>query len=166
MDNEPTTTELDRMDTTGDEGNDAIVLAEDGAEEEIDRPTKLLRIAAMVKGLLGEVEVAELDEGGRNRLAAVHERSVEALRDVLSDDLLDELDDLSIGGLRADGAPSGAELRVAQAQLAGWLEGLFHGIQAAMVGQQAQAKRRLLQQQLGAGAQPEGRREPGSGQYL
>jgi hypothetical protein len=103
----------------------------------IEQPAKLLRIASMIRELLEEVRQAPLDEGGRRRLHTVYERSLDELKEVLSEDLQKELDALSVPFSET---PSESELRVAQAQLVGWLEGLFHGIQAALWAQQAMAR--------------------------
>lgn len=139
--------------------------------ESITEPAKLLRIASMVRELLDETRQASMDESGRARLADVYHRAVEALTEVLSSDLQDEL-----GGLAPplEGVPSESEIRVAQAQLVGWLEGLFHGIQAAMFAQQAGARqqfeelrrRGLVSQnpQSSAGQPADG--APRGGQYL
>ena len=105
--------------------------------EAIAQPAKLLRIASMVRELLEETRAATLDEPGRVRLRQIYERSVGELGDVLSPDLQDELATLAPP---MQGVPSETEIRVAQAQLVGWLEGLFHGIQAAMFTQQAAAR--------------------------
>jgi hypothetical protein len=106
-------------------------------QEAITEPAKLLRIASMVRELLDETRAASLDEAGRKRLAEVYQRSVGELREVLSEDLREELAELAP---ELQGVPSESEMRVAQAQLVGWLEGLFHGIQAAMFAQQAAAR--------------------------
>jgi hypothetical protein len=106
-------------------------------QETITEPAKLLRIASMVRELLDETRQASLDEPGRKRLAEIYDRSVGELREVLSEDLRDELASLAPP---MDGVPTESEIRVAQAQLVGWLEGLFHGIQAAMFAQQAAAR--------------------------
>jgi hypothetical protein len=106
-------------------------------QEAITQPAKLLRIASMVRELLEETRAATLDEPGRIRLRQIYERSLSELSDVLSGDLKDELSSLAPP---MTGVPSDAEIRVAQAQLVGWLEGLFHGIQAAMFAQQAAAR--------------------------
>jgi hypothetical protein len=105
--------------------------------EAIAQPAKLLRIASMVRELLEETRAATLDEPGRVRLRQIYERSMSELADVLSPDLQDELATLAPP---MQGVPSDTEIRVAQAQLVGWLEGLFHGIQAAMFAQQAAAR--------------------------
>ncbi len=116
-----------------------VVVVDDGAEEPaaetISQPAKVLRIGAMTKELLEEVRRAQLDEASRSRLKEIFETSVRELADGISPDLRDELSRLTLP-FDSD-IPSEAELRVAQAQLVGWLEGLFHGIQAAMFSQQA-----------------------------
>jgi Protein of unknown function (DUF2587) len=118
----------------------AIVPAADGGkpgEDVVEQPGKLLRIASMVKGLIEEVQRAPLDEQGRKRLAEIYRRSVTEIGEVLSDELREELDDLSPP---LEEPASESEVRMAQAQLLGWLEGLFHGIQAALFTQQLQAR--------------------------
>src|SRR6266516_4957521 len=105
--------------------------------ETITEPAKLLRIASMVRELLDETRQASLDEAGRKQLAEIYQRAVGELSEVLSSDLKDELSGLAPP---LEGVPTESEIRVAQAQLVGWLEGLFHGIQAAMFAQQAAAR--------------------------
>ena len=107
-------------------------------QEVITEPAKLLRIASMVRELLDETRQATLDEAGRKLLADIYGRAVGELTDVLSEDLREELGQLAPP--IESGVPTESELRVAQAQLVGWLEGLFHGIQAAMFAQQAAAR--------------------------
>ncbi|GAB98270.1 putative component of type VI protein secretion system [Kineosphaera limosa] len=109
----------------------------------IEQPAKVMRIGAMVKQLLEEVRSAPLDEKGRARLAEVHRRSIRELEDGLAPELVDELERITLPF--TDDAPSDAELRIAQAQLVGWLEGLFHGIQAALFAQQMAAQQQLQQ---------------------
>jgi hypothetical protein len=106
-------------------------------QETITEPAKLLRIASMVRELLDETRQASLDEAGRKRLTEIYQRAVSELSEVLSDDLKQELGELAPP---LEGLPTESEIRVAQAQLVGWLEGLFHGIQAAMFAQQAAAR--------------------------
>jgi hypothetical protein len=139
--------------------------------ETITEPAKLLRIASMVRELLDETRQTSLDEPGRKRLAEIYGRSVTELADVLSGDLREEL--ASLAPPIEDGIPTESELRVAQAQLVGWLEGLFHGIQAAMFAQQAAARAQfeelrrrglLAQNPQGGPAPQESERAPG--QYL
>jgi hypothetical protein len=109
--------------------------------ESIEHPAKLLRIGSMVKQLLEEVRSAPLDEASRGRLREIYEQSIHELAEGLSPDLAAELDRISIPFDTA--TPSDAELRVAHAQLVGWLEGLFHGIQATLVAQQVAARAQL-----------------------
>jgi hypothetical protein len=106
-------------------------------QESITQPAKLLRIASMVRELLDDTRQASLDEPGRVRLRQIYERSLGELAEVLSPDLREELEALAppMGGV-----PTESEIRIAQAQLVGWLEGLFHGIQAALFAQQAAAR--------------------------
>ena len=114
------------------------------ASEAVIEPAKVMRIGSMVKQLLDEVRLAPLDDASRERLAAVYERSITELSAALSPDLQHELRTLALP-LRDDTIPSDAELRVAQAQLVGWLEGLFHGIQATLFAQQLAARQQLEQ---------------------
>jgi hypothetical protein len=114
---------------------------EESVEGTVQSPAKVLRIGSMIKQLLDEVRRAPLDEAGRVRLREIYETSVKELADGLSDDLRDELARLS-GPFETE-TPSEAELRIAQAQLVGWLEGLFHGIQATLFAQQMAARNQL-----------------------
>jgi hypothetical protein len=109
-------------------------------QETVMDPAKLLRIASMVRQLLDDTRQATLDEAGRKRLADIYQRSVTELGESISQDLKEELAELAppLGGV-----PSESEIRIAQAQLVGWLEGLFHGIQAAMFAQQAAARQQF-----------------------
>lgn len=137
---------------------------DDGPDEEVEHPTKLLRIAHSIRSMLDEVKTTELDEAGRQRLADIHNRSIESLKEILSEDLSAELsDDVPI---LHDDTPSGPELRVAQAQLAGWLEGLFRGIQASMATQQMAAKHQLQQMQKQGALEGGQSGEKSTGQYL
>src|SRR3954463_14817116 len=95
--------------------------------ESVDQPAKVMRIGSMIKQLLDEVRQAPLDEASRTRLREIYETSVRELAEGLSPDLRDELEKLALP-FEGDAPPSESELRVAQAQLVGWLEGLFHGI--------------------------------------
>jgi hypothetical protein len=134
-------------------------------EAAISEPAKLLRIASMVRELLEETRQASLDEAGRKRLADIYGRSLGELGDVISGDLRKELEELAPP---LQGVPSESEIRVAQAQLVGWLEGLFHGIQAAMFAQQAAARAQfeeLRRRGLGPG-QPQQDGPQRGGQYL
>jgi Bacterial proteasome activator len=142
----------------------------DKAEESITQPAKLLRIASMVRELLEQTRQTTLDEPGRKRLADIYGRAVGELTEVLSPDLREELEQLAPP---MDGVPTEAELRVAQAQLVGWLEGLFHGIQAAMFAQQAAAQAQFAELQrrgilASQNPQPDGQDPPErrGGQYL
>ena len=112
--------------------------------ESVDQPAKVMRIGSMVKQLLDEVRAAPLDDASRERLAEIYERSIVELSGALSPDLQEELRSLALP-FRDDITPSDAELRVAQAQLVGWLEGLFHGIQATLFAQQLAARQQLEQ---------------------
>ena len=147
---------------------DAVEPVDETQEEEVppvSQPTKLIRIASMTRAMLEEARQATLDEGGRARLAEVHSRSVEELREVLSPELQDEFNEIMIPLNRADASES--ELRVAQAQLIGWLEGLFHGIQASLWSQQMAAQTQLQEMQKRALTAPEkGEGEDSSGLYL
>ena len=121
---------------------------EDGAEEPrsladmVEQPAKVMRIGSMIRQLLEEVKAAPLDEASRTRLKEIHTSSIKELEDGLAPELIEELERLTLPF--ADGsAPSEAELRIAQAQLVGWLEGLFHGIQTTLVAQQMAARAQL-----------------------
>ena len=130
--------------------------SEDVAEiETVNQPAKLMRIGSMLKQLLDEAKAAPLDEKARQRLREIYETSVRELAEGLSKDLQNELASLALP-FDAE-APSDAELRVAQAQIVGWLEGLFHGIQATLFAQQMAARNELEQMrrpQLGRGKGP------------
>jgi len=130
-----------------------------------------MRIGTMIKQLLEEVRAAPLDEASRNRLKEIHKRSIEELEDGLAPELREELERLSLP-FTEEGTPSDAELRIAQAQLVGWLEGLFHGIQTALFAQQMAARAQL--EQMRGRALPAGSADghdggptgKGTGQYL
>ncbi len=158
-----------------------VSIGEDGSVEPskqqspanmIEQPAKVMRIGSMVKQLLEEVRQAPLDDASRTRLREVHRQSITELEDGLAPELHDELERLSLP-FTEDQIPSDAELRIAQAQLVGWLEGLFHGIQTALFAQQM-AARVQLEQMRGQVALPPGAaggapgQTPGSGtgQYL
>ncbi|HEV7525020.1 MAG TPA: proteasome activator [Acidimicrobiia bacterium] len=131
--------------------------------EQVTRPTKLIRIAAMVRALLDEARRAPLDDAGRRSLKEIHERSVHELQEILSPDLQQELAGVTLPF--SGETPSESELRIAQAQLVGWLEGLFHGIQATLFTQQVQAQKQFEDMrnrrslEVGSGA---GERIPGA----
>ena len=146
---------------------------ERGPAEMIEQPAKVMRIGSMVKQLLEEVRAAPLDEAARGRLRDVHESSVKELAEGLAPELREELERLTLP-FSDEATPSDAELRIAQAQLVGWLEGLFHGIQTALFAQQM-AARVQLEQMRGRTALPQGPGAPqpgpvgpghGTGQYL
>jgi hypothetical protein len=120
----------------------------------VEQPAKVMRIGSMIKQLLEEVRAAPLDEAGRQRLKEIHHRSIIELEDGLAPELRDELERLTLPF--TDTTPSEAELRIAQAQLVGWLEGLFHGIQAALVAQQMAARAQLEQIRSSRPALPPG----------
>jgi hypothetical protein len=142
---------------------------------QIEQPAKVMRIGTMIKQLLEEVRAAPLDEAGRQRLMEIHKSSIKELEEGLSLELREELDRLSLP-FDEGHVPSEAELRIAQAQLVGWLEGLFHGIQTALFAQQMAARAQLEQMrgralpgQIGPGPSgvPSGiPGEHGTGQYL
>ncbi len=131
----------------------------EGAGAEVESPAKIIRIGAMVKQLLEEVRNTSLDEASRGQLRDIYERSLDQLKTALSPELGAELEELSFDF--PDGTvPSEAELRMAQAQLVGWLEGLFHGIQATLVAQQMAARQQLEGMR---GQLPQGAPQPGPG---
>ena len=131
--------------------------------EAVEQPAKVMRIGSMIKQLLEEVRQAPLDDASRSRLREIYETSVKELGEGLSDDLQEELSRLVLPFLD-DATPTDAELRIAHAQLVGWLEGLFHGIQATLFAQQMAARQQLeemhKQRTLGPGG------PPNPGQYL
>ena len=135
----------------------------------VEQPAKVMRIGTMIKQLLEEVRAAPLDDASRNRLRDIHATSIRELEDGLAPELRDELDRLTLP-FSEGSVPSDAELRIAQAQLVGWLEGLFHGIQTALFAQQMTARAQL--EQMRQGALPPGITRPGgpghsgTGQYL
>jgi hypothetical protein len=110
----------------------------------VEQPAKVMRIGSMIKQLLEEVRNAPLDEAGRARLAEIHRRSIKELEDGLAPELIDELERIALP-FNENVPPTDAELRIAQAQLVGWLEGLFHGIQTALFAQQMAAQQQLQQ---------------------
>jgi len=124
--------------------------------ETVTEPAKMMRIGSMVKQLLEEVRAGALDEASRERLGEIYERSIVELSEALSPDLQDELHNLALP-FKDGEIPSDGELRVAKAQLVGWLEGLFHGIQATLFAQQIAARQQLEQmRQLPPGSMPGG----------
>ncbi|MEU3194405.1 MULTISPECIES: bacterial proteasome activator family protein [Streptomyces] len=112
--------------------------------EMVEQPAKVMRIGSMIKQLLEEVKAAPLDEASRARLKEIHTSSIKELEDGLAPELIEELERLSLP-FTEESTPTDAELRIAQAQLVGWLEGLFHGIQTALFAQQMAARAQLEQ---------------------
>ena len=135
----------------------------------VEQPAKVMRIGTMIKQLLEEVRAAPLDDATRNRLREIHATSIRELEEGLAPELRDELDRLTLP-FTEGAVPSDAELRIAQAQLVGWLEGLFHGIQTALFAQQMAARAQLEQMRQGALPPGVGRSGgpggSGTGQYL
>jgi len=133
-------------------GPDGVAVETDAAEasgerpitEMVEQPAKVMRVGSMIRQLLEEVKAAPLDEKSRARLKEIHTSSIKELEDGLAPELVDELERLSLP-FAEDEIPSEAELRVAQAQLVGWLEGLFHGIQTTLFAQQMAARAQLEQ---------------------
>ncbi len=121
---------------TGDEGQRPLT-------DLVEQPAKVMRIGSMIRQLLDEVKAAPLDEASRARLRDIHQSSIRELEEGLAPELVDELERLSLPF--GSDTPSEAELRIAQAQLVGWLEGLFHGIQTAIYAQQMAARAQLEQ---------------------
>ncbi len=148
---------------------------ENGDKEEtladmVEQPAKVMRVGTMIKQLLEEVRHAPLDDAARTRLREIHKTSVRELEQGLAPELREELERLALP-FSEDQIPSDAELRIAQAQLVGWLEGLFHGIQTALFAQQMAARAQLeqMRQALPPGvthADPRQQGSPGGGQYL
>ncbi len=145
----------------------------------VEQPAKVMRIGTMIKQLLEEVRAAPLDEASRNRLREIHKSSIRELEQGLAPELRDELERLTLP-FSDESTPSDSELRIAQAQLVGWLEGLFHGIQTALFAQQMAARSQLEQMRRGLppgmsappgmpgqpGQQPPDGMGRGTGQYL
>ena len=151
----------------------AMPQGEDGQDgplaDMVEQPAKVMRIGTMIKQLLEEVRAAPLDDASRNRLRDIHAASIRELEEGLSPELRDELERITLPFTEGE-TPSDAELRIAQAQLVGWLEGVFHGIQTALFAQQMAARaqleevrRKALPGGQGPAQQPDLR--PG-GQYL
>jgi len=135
---------------------------ESGSDQEVTEPGKLIRIATMTRSILEEVRAATPDEAGRELISKIHDRSLDELRDVLSKELLTEFDRM-FEPLLGDDPPTSSEVRIAQAQLIGWLEGLFQGIQASLVTRQMMAQARAAQLMAG---RPEPEDRPPTGLYL
>jgi hypothetical protein len=165
-----------RIVTLGPDGMPTEVPVPESVDEEteepalpdmVEQPAKVMRIGTMIKQLLEEVRAAPLDEASRSRLREIYDNSIKELSSGLAPELREELERLSLP-FTEDAIPSDAELRIAQAQLVGWLEGLFHGIQTALFAQQMAARAQLEEMRrraLPAGATPPGNPQP-SGPYL
>jgi hypothetical protein len=123
--------------------SDADANEERHISELVEQPAKVMRIGSMIRQLLEEVKAAPLDEASRQRLMKIHKSSIKELEEGLAPELVEELERLSLPF--GDETPSEGELRIAQAQLVGWLEGLFHGIQTAIYAQQMAARAQLEQ---------------------
>jgi len=128
--------------TQDEEGGDGDDLSD--LTDLVEQPAKVMRIGSMIRQLLEEVKSAPLDEASRARLAGIYESSIKELEKGLAPELVEELERLSLP-FTEDATPSDAELRIAQAQLVGWLEGLFHGIQTAIYAQQVSARAQFEQ---------------------
>ncbi len=148
--------------------------AEDGdgrleVNEMVEQPAKVMRIGTMIKQLLEEVRAAPLDEASRNRLRDIHQSSIRELEQGLAPELRDELERITLPFNEGE-TPTDAELRIAQAQLVGWLEGVFHGIQTALFAQQMAARAQLEEMRRkalpGGSAPMQQDPRPGGGQYL
>jgi hypothetical protein len=133
----------DGMAISTSQGEPAEGSADRPVTEMVEQPAKVMRIGSMIRQLLDEVKAAPLDEKSRARLKQIHQNSIKELEDGLAPELVDELERLSLPF--EDATPSEAELRIAQAQLVGWLEGLFHGIQTTLFAQQMAARAQLEQ---------------------
>ncbi|MEV6102376.1 bacterial proteasome activator family protein [Nocardia sp. NPDC051981] len=143
---------------------------EESLADMVEQPAKVMRIGTMIKQLLEEVRHAPLDDASRTRLREIHRTSIRELETGLAPELREELERLALP-FTDDTVPSDAELRIAQAQLVGWLEGLFHGIQTALFAQQMAARAQLeqMRQALPPGmshGDARGQQHPGGGQYL
>ena len=145
--------------------------AQESLADMVEQPAKVMRIGTMIKQLLEEVRHAPLDEASRTRLRDIHKTSIRELEQGLAPELREELERLALP-FGDDAVPTDAELRIAQAQLVGWLEGLFHGIQTALFAQQMAARAQLEQMRHALPPGMHGQREGGpsgtgsTGQYL
>jgi Protein of unknown function (DUF2587) len=160
-DGAPTEVDADQLPDGDDEGASLADM--------VEQPAKVMRIGTMIKQLLEEVRAAPLDEASRARLKEIHQSSIKELSGGLAPELREELERLTLP-FSDDSVPSDAELRVAQAQLVGWLEGLFHGIQTALFAQQMAARAQLEEMRRralppGVGGPPQPGSAP-SGPYL
>jgi hypothetical protein len=141
-----------------------------GIGDLVEQPAKVMRIGTMIKQLLEEVRAAPLDDASRNRLRDIHAASIRELEEGLAPELRDELERITLPFTEGE-TPSDAELRIAQAQLVGWLEGVFHGIQTALFAQQMAARAQLEEIRRkalpgGTSGQPGHDPRQGGGQYL
>jgi hypothetical protein len=154
--------------TSPDDGEDDGQLT---LNEMVEQPAKVMRIGTMIKQLLEEVRAAPLDDASRNRLRDIHASSIRELEQGLAPELREELERITLPFAENE-TPSDAELRIAQAQLVGWLEGVFHGIQTALFAQQMAARAQLEEMRRralpGGPAHQQQQHEfrPGGGQYL
>jgi hypothetical protein len=148
----------------GGDGDGGLALS-----EMVEQPAKVMRIGTMIKQLLEEVRAAPLDDASRNRLRDIHAASIRELEEGLAPELREELERITLPFTEGE-TPSDAELRIAQAQLVGWLEGVFHGIQTALFAQQMAARAQLedMRRKALPGGQHPGQPDarPGGGQYL
>lgn len=144
---EGTTIDVEAVPADGDRPAEPAKPRGSSLQDLVDEPAKVMRIGTMIRQLLEEVKSAPLDDAARGRLAEIHERSIKELEDGLAPELVAELERISLP-FPEDGTPSDAELRIAQAQLVGWLEGLFHGIQTAIAAQHAAREHAMAQMQL------------------
>ncbi|MCX6469269.1 MAG: bacterial proteasome activator family protein [Corynebacteriales bacterium] len=156
---------------SGDAGRGDDKDGSSGLTDMVEQPAKVMRIGTMIKQLLEEVRAAPLDDASRTRLKEIHQSSIRELEDGLAPELREELERLALP-FTDESTPSDAELRIAQAQLVGWLEGLFHGIQTALFAQQMAARAQLEQMRQGqlpgpgGGPMSGGHGVTGTGQYL
>jgi Protein of unknown function (DUF2587) len=162
MDEDDTHSATVNPDEVLDPGQAAEGSGEDEATDFISQPAKVMRIGSMVKSLLDEARSAPLDEAGRTRLREIYETSISELSSALSPDLGSEL--ARMAPPFSPDVPTESELRIAQAQLVGWLEGLFHGIQASLFAQQAAASAQL--EKMRDRSLSPGGPEPRAGTYL
>mgnify|MGYP000013349388 FL=1 len=129
---------------TGAEVVNSLPATSETVTESVTEPAKVMRIGSMIRQLLEEVRGTQLDEASRERLAEIYERSIIEISSALSPDLVEELHSLALP-FKDGETPSEGELRIAKAQLVGWLEGLFHGIQATLFAQQMAARQQFEQ---------------------
>lgn len=141
---EGTAIDAEPLPVNGDKPADPSKPKGSSLQDLVDEPAKVMRIGTMIRQLLEEVKSSPLDDAARGRLAEIHERSIKELEDGLAPELVEELERISLP-FPDDATPSDAELRIAQAQLVGWLEGLFHGIQTAIAAQHAAREHAMLQ---------------------